>query len=369
MATALSIPQTLEVVTPSWLTAVLRRGGTLRNASVTAVQGAALGEGHSLFGMLARLSLTYDVQEPHAPSSLVLKLPLADGPNRQAGLRSGAYSREVRFYQEIGARPGIDLPRVYHTARDEEAERYLLLLEDLRQGHWADPLAGCTLEESRCVVRALAGLHAAWWRRPELGRWSWLSHEREARLASVQRGYAAGWQGFVARFDDLLTPALRAAGPTLGPRVCVVMEQQSGETCTLTHGDTRADNLFFRATAGPLDLTLVDWQNVRRSFSGVWDVVYFLTSAFSSASRRRFEAELLALYYQTLQDQDVTEYPWETFRADCRRATLTIFASTGVVAGGVVGAATPRMEQVLRDWIRGMIDAVTDYDALALLPA
>jgi hypothetical protein len=105
---------------------------------------------------------------------------------------------------------------------------------------------------------ALARFHATWWRQPELGRWSWLSQEREARLASVQNGYDAGWQGFVTRFDDLLTPALRTAGPTLGPRVCVVMEQQPGETYTLTHGDTRADNLFFRATASPLELTLVD---------------------------------------------------------------------------------------------------------------
>jgi hypothetical protein len=148
MATASSIPQTLGAVMPLWLTAALRRGGTLQHASVTGVEGTALGEGHSLFGLLARLRLTYDAVEPQAPASLVLKLPLADGPNREAGLRSGAYRREVRFYQEVGARPGIGLPQVYHAARDEAAERYLLLLEDLHDGHWADPLAGCTLARS-----------------------------------------------------------------------------------------------------------------------------------------------------------------------------------------------------------------------------
>jgi hypothetical protein len=229
MAPALSTPQTLEEVTPTWLTAALQVGGHLQHASVTGVERTPLEEGTSFFGLLARLRLTYDRFEPQAPPSLVLKLPLADGPNRQAALGGGAYSREVRFYQDIhaiGARPGIGLPRVYHAARDEERERYLLLLEDLRHGHWADPLAGCTLDEARCVMTALAGLHAAWWRHPQLGRWSWLSHEREARLGAVQRRYAAGWQGFVERFDDLLTPALRVAGPTLGPRVCVVMEQR-----------------------------------------------------------------------------------------------------------------------------------------------
>jgi hypothetical protein len=38
-------------------------------------------------------------------------------------------------------------------------------------------------------------------------------------------------------------------------------------------------------------------------------------------------------------------------------------------AGGVLIPATPRLEHVLRAWVSGMIDAVTDYDALALLPA
>jgi hypothetical protein len=171
------------------------------------------------------------------------------------------------------------------------------------------------------------------------------------------------------RFDDLLTPALRAAGPDLGPRVCMVMEQQPGETVTLTHADTRADNLFFRAATRPLELVLVDWQNVRRSFTGAWDVVYFLTSAFASDTRRQYEGELLALYHQTLEDHGVAGYPWEQFWADCRRAALTIFASTGVVAGGVIGWATPRLGQVLQEWVSGMIGAVNDYDAMALLPA
>lgn len=367
MTTALSIPQTPDAFTPPWLTTALRRAGALNGASVTEVQRSVLAEGASFFGLLARLTLTYDAPEPQAPASLVAKVPLAEGPNRQSALRGGAYSREVRFYQEIGPSPGVGLPHVYHAARDDEGERFLLLLEDLRHGHWADPLAGCTLDEARCVMIALARFHAAWWRRPKLDRWSWLNHEREARLGMVQRGYEAGWQGFVARFDALLTSALRAAGPTLGPLVCVVMEQQPGETCTLTHADTRADNLFFRATS-PLDLALVDWQNVRRSFSGAWDVVYFLTSAFPSATRRQYEAELLALYHETLRDNGVSDYSWEAFRVDCRRATLTIFASTGVVAGGVVIPATPQLEHVMREWIRGMIDAVTDYEALALLP-
>jgi hypothetical protein len=189
----------------------------------------------------------------------------------------------------------------------------------------------------------------------------------------VQRGYDAGWQGFVERFEELLTPELRAAGPTLGPRVCVVMEQQPGDTVTLTHADTRADNLFFRATASPatadqasagpreLELVLVDWQNVRRSFSGAWDVMYFLTSAFPSATRRQYEGELLGRYHQTLQDQSVTDYPWEQFYAECRRATLTIFASTGVVAGGTITWATPRLGQVVRDWVGGMVDACRGF--------
>jgi hypothetical protein len=39
-----------------------------------------------------------------------------------------------------------------------------------------------------------------------------------------------------------------------------------------------------------------------------------------------------------------------------------------VVADGVITPATPRLEQVLRDWVSGMIAAVTDAGALALRP-
>ncbi len=45
---------------------------------------------------------------------------------------------------------------------------------------------------------------------------------------------------------------------------------------------------------------------------------------------------MLERYYQALQDHGVTEYAQEAFHTDCRRAALTIFASTGVVAGGTV---------------------------------
>src|SRR5207248_390115 len=114
------IADTVADLTPSWLTAALRAGGTIAERdAVTSVEAEPIGTGQ--VGLVALARVRYDDTDTDAPSTLVVKLPSPDAGSRGMAAAMGLYEAEVRFYEEIAPRLGPAIPRMHWGAVDAAA--------------------------------------------------------------------------------------------------------------------------------------------------------------------------------------------------------------------------------------------------------
>src|SRR4051812_27676974 len=126
--------------------------------------GEALGRDLNDFGVerigTGQMSLSYRVK-PNDGDSVVVKLSATDPTSRGTGLGLGIYEREVRFYRELAPRIGAAaLAECHAAAIDSTGEWFTLLLEDIAPATQGDQITGCTPEQARLALRALAEIQA-----------------------------------------------------------------------------------------------------------------------------------------------------------------------------------------------------------------
>jgi hypothetical protein len=352
------IPAQPSDLTPEWLTAALRESGLLSLARVTGMNSQALGVGEGFVGSLARLRLELDRPELGAPSSVIAKFPIDDETNKALSETFGAYEREIRFYRDLADKLPIRTPRYYYGAFDRNplegreleavrwmdrvplwlvrillpiglalgnrsTRRYALLLEDLAPAAVGDQVAGCTLEQAECALRAIARVHAAYWERvddPELWfvpRMFWLRNW-------IHAYYRRAWKSFYKTYAERF-PKLADTARWLTRHGVSIIEQLQVRPATLLHGDYRLDNLCFTAQpGGGFEVTAFDWQAVSRG-PAVIDVSYFLTSNLDADLLARHERELIELYWRELAARGVSGYTLESCLGDYALATLHVF--------------------------------------------
>ena len=345
-------------MTPEWLTAALRESGLLSQARVVGMHAQALGVGEGFVGSLARLRLELDRPEHGAPSSVIAKFPIDDETNKALSEAFGAYEREIRFYRELAAQVPIRTPRFYYGAFDpnplegreleavrlmdsvplwlvrlllrigmavgnRSTRRYALLLEDLSPAPVGDQLAGCTLEQAACALRAIARVHAAYWERVDdaelwyVPRLFWLRNW-------IQGYYRLAWKSFCKQYAERF-PELVSRARWLRKHGIDIIEQLQALPSTLLHGDYRLDNLCFIAQpGGGFEVIAFDWQAVCRG-PGVIDASYFLTSNLQADLLERHGRELVEVYWQELVVKGVSGYTLERCQADYALASLHVF--------------------------------------------
>src|SRR3954453_8476796 len=137
--------KTIEELTGEWL-----GGAPGRDLNDFAVKRIGTGQ----------MSLSYRVT-PDDGDSVVVKLSATDPPSRGTGLGLGIYEREVRFYRELAPHIGAAALAGCHAAAiDSTGEWFTLVLEDIAPATQGDQIAGCTPEQARLALRALAEIHA-----------------------------------------------------------------------------------------------------------------------------------------------------------------------------------------------------------------
>jgi len=129
----MNIPNTPTDITPQWLTAALRVSQVIQQTQVVHVDSAPL---PSFTSQLLRLQLTYNVDEPDAPRTLLAKLPTTDPARRQLLFTvTHHYQCEMTFFRQVADRVPIHMPRCYYNAFDPAAKQWILLLEALAPAH------------------------------------------------------------------------------------------------------------------------------------------------------------------------------------------------------------------------------------------
>lgn len=232
------IPVQPDAITAAWLTDTLRATGAITQARVTSLATQGLGNAKGLTGQVARLRLAYDTDEPDAQRSLIVKFSAPDPWTRDMVHDMGFYEREVRFYEQRAARSPLRTPRCYVSALDPASGLTLPLLEDLapaRNGSW---IAGCSVAEAELTVRAIAALHAAWWRHPQLADMSWLQLRRAISVRQAPVFFAQTWEPFLAKLGAHVTNEILQIGAWLERHLgWLGAYLYEDAACTLIHND------------------------------------------------------------------------------------------------------------------------------------
>ncbi len=298
-------------------------------SEIEEVKIEVVGVGTGFAGSIYRLHLTprASTEEVDVPSTLIWKTVSTHDSTHKLLTQLGVYQSEVDFYSRLAGRSPI-VPRAYFSGFDEETGSVCLLLEDLSNMEAGDQIDGCTPEQARKVVIALAALHANFWegRRGDepLGVRTF-----DNRASTSRRMHGASWSR--VRESTLTVPAgLSEAADLIQPRIPQVRDRLGASPTTLLHGDVRADNAFFDADG----VKLIDWQAVREG-RGAYDLAYFVATSLSVETRQSQQDDLISLYADSLASQGVEGYGVSECLEDFRWALLDVVTFVGMIGAAL----------------------------------
>ncbi len=340
-ATTSSPIRTRDELTDVWLAQALDRPG-LRIAGVDPI-----GTGQMSQCYRVRLS---------GGGTVVVKLASEDPTSRATGVGMGAYAREISFYSELAARIEGALPRCFYAAIDGDGW-FTLVLEDVVGGRPGDQIAGCSADDARLAIRALARVHAPVFGDLHLGTAPWLNQPSPLHQGLLEMLLP----GFLERYGNRITPR---HAEVCRQFVAALDGWASDQRAPLglVHGDYRLDNLLFTDTT----CHVVDWQTVSWG-PAMLDVSYFIGGGLPVEDRRMHEEDLVRTYFDELIAHGVTGLTWDFCWEEYRRQTFHGLLMT--IAASMVVVRTDRGDDMFMTQLERSAQQVLDLDALSLLPA
>lgn len=355
----LSVPRSPGEITPEWLSGALRQNGVIRDASVVSVSAESIGAGAGFLGQLARLSLTYDRDEPGAPRSVIAKLPALDPGGRGVANAFHFYEREIRFYEDIAADVNMSVPKRYYSAMDIEGDEYLLLIEDMAPAVVGDEAPGCSAERAELAITNLARFQADWWDSPKLDALDWMPAVNGPVQQVAVGAYQQAWAPFCQFAGDRLSPAVMRLGEQLQHHVLDVLDVLEPAPRTIIHGDFRGDNVFYGDGITAPAFSAVDWQ-ISAKGRGVFDVAYFLSTSVTPEVRKAHEQRLVRLWHDIISDtNDTKAYTVDDAFYDYRVSALFMHVYT-VVAIGTLDSANERGLFLFNEWLHRRSTAIDE---------
>lgn len=374
----LNLPAGPEEITLEWLTTVLRENNTIA-FEVMDAHREIIGQDWGFTGVMARVQLKYTSNKETAPSSVVVKFPIATRatssiyrmvqPQDETATRRyfERCAREVAFYQQIAPMNLMPVPRLYYGAADSATGRVVLVLEDLNSARIGDALRGCSQQAAAFVIDELAKFHAHWWNSPRLQTYTWLPLWGGDALA-MQNRYAQLTGPFLERFGQRVSRPVRAVINALSMSYGAVRRRLQQGPVTMVHGDLHLDNIFFYPSECKPPVRMIDWQSVARG-RGAIDLALFLFGSLETTVRRAVEDDLLRRYYHLLVESGVTGYSFAQLMEDCRLALLWLLGANVMWLGSIDIASLGGREKALVDaTLEDGFAALLDYDAGSLLP-
>ena len=180
--------KTMDEIEAEWLGEVLGKPGL----EISDVE--AIGTGQMSTSYRVRFSDGTDDED------VVVKLAATDEASRGTGVGLGAYQREINFYRELRDRIDGPLARCHLAEYDPEEGWFTLVLDYVEGGVQGDQIAGCSPEEARVALIALARLHAPVWNDLALAAADWINQPNPLNQALL----TAVMPGFLERYDCLL---------------------------------------------------------------------------------------------------------------------------------------------------------------------
>ena len=357
------IPNTPDELTAAWVGEALRGAG--ETCTVDDIRVEPLGGGVGMTGQTVRVRIEGD----GAPATAVAKFAASQAQTRGITESYDSYAREIRFYERYAERVPVRTPKYLGADYDPGTHgqpgpvvvriieslpvgvkrwisrntvkylrptkrRYALLIEDMGDAGAVYGLGEPPGDdELRAALTALAGVHASFWKSPELDQddetFVQLVTSTPTLLSDVAR--TAALSVAEARYD-WCGPAEREALETATHRFPENI-RCANERWALVHGDGRSDNFMFSPDG---EAIILDWAMVSRGHPG-FDVGYLLSSCLD-ADRIASLGPLVEHYHGTLSGLGVDFDPAELRRgvdaayeinAVLQLLTLTVFEGQG----------------------------------------
>lgn len=336
--------KTVEELNADWLGEVLGKPG-LEIADVEAIGTGQMSTSH-------RVRFSAGGEQ----GAVVVKLASSDETSRNTGVGLGAYLREINFYKLLRDRIGGPLA-VCHFAEYDPAEGWFtLVLDYVEGGTQGDQIAGCTPEQARIALVALARIHAPVWNDLPLAAADWVNQPNPLNQALL----TAVMPGFFERYGDRVTAEHKAVCERFVEVADAWMDNRK-PPLGLVHGDYRLDNLIFRDG----ECVAVDWQTV--SWGGVMtDAAYFMAGGLLPEDRREHEEALLRAYYDELLANGVTNFSWEECWEGYRYSCFLPLTMT--IAAAMLVERTDRGDDMFMSVLERTCQMAIDLDALDALP-
>jgi aminoglycoside phosphotransferase (APT) family kinase protein len=337
-------------LTANWLSDAL-------GAEVSAVAVSAIGTGQT--GSSYRLEATY-AGPTDFPGSFVAKLPAKD-PSVRERVAFG-YRAEVAFYESVAPTLKVPVPRCHRSAISDDAQSFVLLLDDLSPAVQGDQLAGCDASAARAAVTALGGLHGPRWCDDAWTDFTaTVMPKPDAELAKGLAELARlSADAFIERLGDRMTDLARETVRVFPDSVAQWLLLHP-DRFALLHGDYRLDNLMFSPDGS---VTVVDWQTISIGLPAR-DLAYFLSTSLRPDDRATHERDLVAAYHASLEAHGVTSYSADECWLDYRVSMLHSPLITTL--GAAFSTSTERGDAMALVMLERACAAIDDLDSLALI--
>ena len=352
-----------DLVTPEWLTDVLRHGEAIgADTNVVSFEAEFIGTGQ--VGANVRYTLAYGASGPAGPATIVCKFASRDPESAAAGVATRTYETEVAFYRDLAHTVEISRPRCYFAELRPGTADVVLAMEDLAPAQQGDQIMGCSVEQATLAIDEAARLHGPRWGDATLSELAWLQRNNTSGGLASMFGFV--WDRFVDRYRATIEPVTLEAGEQL-KTLTQSMLAHTPSALTPVHSDFRLDNMLFGTNEGGRPLTVVDWQTVQIGL-GPSDVAYFLGSAFAPDVRRSCERDLVARYHRALvEGYGVGGYSFDECWADYVRSSYSCMLMA-VFASMLVGR-TDRGDAMFMAMANRSAQMAADLDAASVIQA
>lgn len=352
-----TIPRGPEELSVAWLNERLRLPCEIESFSAR-----SFGEGVGLMGQLVRLELRYAAGRGSGPATVVAKFPSLAEPNRNLAHALRMYRREHDYYAHLAPQSPFRTARMHYQDIDD-AQNFVMIMEDVACRQAGDQIAGATPEQSRAAVLNLAKHHAHYWGRTR--ELSWLPrYDDPIDLAVVSKLYHDAIGPTLEALSEAFTPAQAELARALDGKLADLILDVDPDHLTVVHGDFRVDNLLFHAEGEPP--TALDWQIVIEG-CGTYDVGYHMSQSVAPEVRRRTELQLLRDYHAALCAHGVEGYGFETCLLDYRK-TILFCLCYPVNICGALDLTNDRARALARMILDRSLSAIEDHQAGELLP-
>lgn len=348
------IPATPDDVTATWL-------GDALDLPVRSIESEPIGVGAGLLGDLLRVTPTYTGDHTDAPASVIVKLPTHAPANKAIGMAFQFYERELRFYAEVAPTARVRTPKVFHSAMDIAAERFVLVLEDLSALELADQVAGMSVDQAIRAVQAIAPFHAQWWDTAELAALDWMPTADHPITMQSAKLYKDSWDHFVEKWGHVVPAGGLEVGAAVRDAFEGMLIKLARPPRTITHTDFRGDNLFF----GEKEVAVIDWQLTTRS-GGAYDVAYLLAQSMDVELRRANERDILQAWYDRLCAAGVKDFTFEQALEDYAAGILVCLVIP-VNTGADIDLGNERGEALVKALCERGFSAALDVDLQGVL--